>query len=65
MEVYLRINFYLKLKDEDIIIKFKECLECDYPIRRVYYGRYDSLYSRSEFPKKKSCNKPNKMGLCP
>lgn len=25
-------QFYLKLKDEDIILKFKEALKCDYPI---------------------------------
>ena len=27
-----RNQFYLKMKDEDIIVKFKEALECDYPI---------------------------------
>lgn len=25
-------QFYLKLKDEDVIVKFKEALKCDYPI---------------------------------
>ena len=26
-------QFYLKMKDEDVVIKFKEALKCDYPIR--------------------------------
>lgn len=56
-------QFYLKLKDEDIIIKFKECLECDYPIRRVYYGGYDSYIL--EVSSQKSCNNLIKWGCVP
>ena len=35
-------QFYLKLKDEDIILKFRDALECDYPVRKVSYGGYDA-----------------------
>ena len=28
-----RKQFYLKLKDEDVVVKFKEALKCSYPIR--------------------------------
>lgn len=34
-------QFYLKLKDEDVIVKFKEALKCDYPIKhneKPYYN---------------------------
>ena len=26
-------QFYLKLKDEDVVVKFKEALECEHPIK--------------------------------
>lgn len=33
---------YLKLKDEDIIQKYKEAINSSAPIRRIYYGGYDA-----------------------
>ena len=35
-------QFYLKLKDEDIILKFRNALECDYPVKKVSYGGYNA-----------------------
>lgn len=37
-----RNTFYLKLKDEDIILKFRDALECDYPVKKISYGGYDA-----------------------
>ena len=53
-------TFYLKLKDEDIILKFRDALECDYPVRKISYGGYDAyilaVYSKT------SCNNLIKQG---
>ena len=56
-------QFYLKLKDEDIIIKFKECLESSAPIQRRYYGGYDSYCLA--ISSKKSCSNLIKWGCVP
>lgn len=46
-------QFYLKLKDEDIIVKFKEALECDYPIIHKEVPFYSYML---EVSSQKSCN---------
>lgn len=56
-------KFYLKLKDEDIIIKFKECLCCDYPIRRITYKEFYAYVL--EVCSKKSCENLIKWGCTP
>ena len=38
-------TFYLKLKDEDIILKFRDALKCDYPVRKISYGGHDAYIS--------------------
>lgn len=55
-----RNTFYLKLKDEDIILKFRDALECDYPVKRISYGGYDAyiLVVNSQT----SCNNLIKQG---
>ena len=53
-------TFYLKLKDEDIILKFRDALKCDYPVKKISYGGYDAyilaVYSKA------SCNNLIKQG---
>lgn len=56
-------QFYLKLKDEDIIIKFKKCLESSAPIQRRYNGNYDSYCLT--ISSKKSCSNLIKWGCVP
>ena len=56
-------QFYLKLKDEDIIIKFKECLESSAPIQRRYNGNYDAYCLT--ISSKKSCSNLIKWGCIP
>ena len=56
-------KFYLKLKDEDVIIKFKEALKCDYPIRKTCYNGYNAY--TLEVSSKKSCNHLIKWGCVP
>lgn len=46
-------QFYLKLKDEDVIIKFKEALKCDYPIRHNETPYYNYILQVSS---KEMCN---------
>lgn len=53
-------KFYLKLKDEDIILKFRDALECNYPIRKVYYSWYDAYIL--EVSSQTSCNNLIKQG---
>ena len=53
-------QFYLKLKDEDIILKFRDVLECDYPVRKVSYRGYDAYIL--EVNSQTSCNNLVKQG---
>lgn len=56
-------QFYLKLKDEDIIIKLKECLKSSAPIQRRYNGGYSSYCLT--ISSKKSCSNLIKWGCIP
>ena len=55
-------QFYLKLKDEDCIQKFKEALKCDYPIiyRDFPYKSYSLIVSSQ-----KMCNDLSNLGCVP
>ena len=53
-------TFYLKLKDEDIILKFRDALECDYPVRKISYGGHDAYIL--EIHSQTSCNNLIKQG---
>jgi intein-encoded DNA endonuclease-like protein len=55
-------QFYLKLNDEDVVIKFKEALKCEYPIRHneVPYYNYVLEVSCQEM-----CNDLIKLGCVP
>ena len=55
-------QFYLKMKDEDVVLKFKEALKCDYPIRF-----HDLPYTNYilEISSKKMCNDLKKLGCTP
>ena len=53
-------TFYLKLKDEDIILKFRDALECDYPVKKVSYGGYNAYIL--EVSSQTSCNNLIKQG---
>lgn len=55
-----RNTFYLKLKDEDILLKFRDTLECDYPVRKISYGGYDAYIL--EVHSQTSCNNLIKHG---
>lgn len=46
-------QFYLKLNDEDIVVKFKEVLKCDYPIRHNENPYYNYIL---EVSSKEMCN---------
>lgn len=35
-------GFYIKLKDEDILLRLKECMESEHPVKRIYYGGYSA-----------------------
>lgn len=56
-------KFYLKLKDKDIIVKFRDCLQCDYPVKKVTYGGYDAYVL--EVSSQKSCNYLISWGCTP
>lgn len=47
-------QFYLKMKDDDVIFKFKEALECDYPIK--YYEKPNYNYILQISSKKMCCD---------
>lgn len=55
-------QFYLKMKDEDVVIKFKEALKCDYPIRHdeIPYYNYTLQISSKEM-----CADLIKLGCIP
>lgn len=55
-------QFYLKLKDEDVILKFKEALKCDYSInyREIPYKSY-----ALEISSKKMCSDLINLGCVP
>ena len=53
---------YLKLKDEDVIIKFKEALKCDYPI---IYKEFPWKSYTLEISSKKICNDLVNLGCVP
>lgn len=36
-------QFYLKLNDEDVIVKFKDSLKCDYPIKHNEFPNYNYI----------------------
>lgn len=55
-------QFYLKLKDEDVVVKFKEALECDYPIRHNEVPYYNYIL---EISSKEMCNDLIKLGCTP
>lgn len=57
-----RNQFYIKLKDEDILLKFKEELKCDYPIlyREFPYKSYTLQISSQTL-----CNSLIKLGCTP
>lgn len=57
------IQFYLKMKDEDIIQRFKKELECEHPIRYTNYKNH-SMYIL-EVSSKKSCEFLKKYGCVP
>lgn len=46
-------QFYLKLKDEDVVIKFKKALKCDYPIKHNEKPYYNYILQVSS---KEMCN---------
>lgn len=56
-------HFYLKMKDEDIIQKFKKELECEHPIRYTNYENH-TMYIL-EVSSKKSCDFLKKYGCVP
>lgn len=43
-------GIYLKMKDEDILLKFKNALQAEQPVKKIYYGGYEAyiiqLYSK-------------------
>lgn len=55
-------QFYLKLKDEDVIVKFKKALKCNYPIRHneIPYSNYILQVSCREM-----CKDLVKLGCVP
>lgn len=55
-------QFYLKLKDEDVIIKFRDALECDYPIRHNIHPYEDFIL---EVSCKEMCEDLIKLGCIP
>lgn len=46
-------QFYLKLKDEDVVTKFKKALKCDYPIKHNETPYYNYII---EISSKEMCN---------
>lgn len=55
-------QFYLKLKDEDVILKFKEVLKCDYP---VIYREFPNKSYALEVSSKKMCSDLILLGCAP
>ena len=55
-------QFYLKLKDEDVILKFKEVLKCDYP---VIYREVPNKSYTIEVSSKKMCSDLINLGCIP
>ena len=55
-------QFYLKLKDEDIILKFRDVLKCDYPVRSIEipYKAYILTVSSQTL-----CTSLSKLGCVP
>lgn len=43
-------GIYIKMKDEDILLKFKKALQAEQPVKKVYYGGYEAyiiqIYSK-------------------
>lgn len=55
-------NFYLKMKDSDVVYKFKEALQCDYPIT---YKTDPYISYRLYVSSQKMCNDLIKLGCVP
>lgn len=55
-------QFYLKLKDEDIVVKFKKALKCSYPIRHNEFPYYNYVLQVSC---QEMCNDLIKLGCVP
>lgn len=57
-----RNQFYLKLKDEDVVVKFKEALKCNYAIRHNEIPYYNYILQISSI---KMCEDLTNLGCCP
>ena len=55
-------QFYLKLKDEDVVVKFKEALKCDYNIKHNEVPYYNYIL---EVSCKEMCNDLIALGCTP
>jgi intein-encoded DNA endonuclease-like protein len=55
-------QFYLKLKDEDVVVKFRNALKCSYPIKHNEFPYYNYTLQISS---KEMCNDLIKLGCVP
>lgn len=55
-------QFYLKLKDEDVIVKFKKALQCGYSIKHSEFPYYNYILQISS---KEMCSDLIKLGCTP